>query len=289
TSSQVYQDFVTKVWNPVLKPSCAFGTCHSSPQSDFYLTCGDTDDQMRFNFLQASGFIVPMGTPIEQSEILLRPLSPQAGGVSHTGGIFFESRDDATWKAMRDWGNEVQQNPPPLFSRSAGQMFFEANVMPVLLKRGCVLEGCHSPDGFNDYRLRPGAQGFFAPLALKRNYEATLREFIALDTPDVKQSRAVKKPIFASSGGITHRGGPVLETPGQDISMPCPSPYNPATASAFCTLKEWHRIERQDHAALVSPLAQGDVVPLAFIARPPNDDTLLQFDTFRGGADLRLA
>ncbi len=83
--------------------------------------------------------------------------------------------------------------------------------MPKLLQRGCALEGCHSPDGFNDFRLRSGAQGFFSPFALKRNYETTLKEFMALDTVDVKQSRAVKKTIFASSGGMTHRAGPVLD------------------------------------------------------------------------------
>ena len=43
--------------------------------------------------------------------------------------------------------------------------------MPKLLQRGCALEGCHSPDGFNDFRLRSGAQGFFAP----RRSSATTR------------------------------------------------------------------------------------------------------------------
>ena len=72
--------------------------------------------------------------------------------------------------------------------------------MPKLLQRGCALEGCHSPDGFNDFRLRSGSKGSFAPLALRRNYEALLHEFMALDTVDVKQSRAVKKNIVADVG-----------------------------------------------------------------------------------------
>jgi hypothetical protein len=290
TNSAIYQEFVNNVW-PVVQKSCAFGTCHSSPQADFYLTCGGDDTQLRFNFVQAAGFVVPAPANVEQSEILLRPLSPQAGGVSHTGGAFFSSKDDPVWGVFKKWAIDVQMNPVNLLpAGSAGQMFFQANVMPMLLARGCALEGCHSPDGFNDFRVRPGAQGFFSPLALKRNYEAALQEFMALDTPDVKQSRAVKKPIFISSGGITHRGGPVLETPGHDVSETCPQPYDPTMApTAFCTLKEWHRIERQDHAAQVSALAQGDTVTLAFITRPPDDDSLLQFDNFRGGADLRLA
>ena len=92
--------------------------------------------------------------------------------------------------------------------------------MPKLLQRGCALEGCHSPDGFNDFRLRSGAQGFFSPFALTRNYETALKEFIALDTVDIKQSRAVKKTIFASSGGMTHRAGPVLDgsTPASNVA-----------------------------------------------------------------------
>ena len=288
TNSAQYQNFVNNV-QPILETSCAYGTCHSSPQSDFYITCGADDNQKKYNFLTAAGFVAPMGTAIEQSEILLRPLAPQAGGVSHTGGIFFQSRDDAGWKTIRDWALLVQMNPPPLFQKSAGETFFEDNVMPVLLKRGCVLEGCHSPDGFNDYRLRPGAQGFFSPLALKRNYEATLNEFIALDTPDVTQSRAVKKPILVDDGGITHRGGAVLETPGHTISEACPSPFDPAMSTPFCAIKEWHRIERQDHGAMVSNLGQGDTVTLAYITRPPNNDALVEFDTFEGGADLILA
>ena len=53
--------------------------------------------------------------------------------------------------------------------------------------------------------------------------------------------------------------------------------------------KEWHRIERTDRAASVSAMASGSTLPLAFVSRPPNGDTLLQFDNFAGGADLKLA
>jgi hypothetical protein len=146
--------------------------------------------------------------------------------------------------------------------------------------------------------------GFLSPGAMKRDYEATLDEFMALDTVDVRQSRAVKKTLSSSGSniGITHRGGGVLEDVGVSSDTPCPDPFpadydptlpysatNPKTARALCVLREWHRIERADHAALVSPMATGDVLPLAFVSRPPNDDDLLQFATYRGGADLKLA
>ena len=97
-------------------------------------------------------------------------------------------------QTIKAWAEQVQMaNPLGPVVKSAGQTFFEANVMPKLLQRGCALEGCHSPDGFNDFRLRSGSNGNFAPTALRRNYEAALHEFMALDTVDVKQSRAVKK------------------------------------------------------------------------------------------------
>ncbi len=294
-SNPAYQAFVQKggVQEKILS-SCAFATCHSSPQSDFYMTCGTDDAQSQYNFARAASFVTPMGVAVEQSEILLRPLAPPAGGVSHTGGVFFDSRDNDGWLAWKSWAELVQSNPPFTLTKSTGQQFFEANVMPKLLQRGCALEGCHSPDGFNDFRLRSGAQGFFSPFALQRNYETALKEFIALDSVDVRQSRAVKKTIFASSGGMTHRAGPVLDgfAPGSNVAdsaAPCPTPYDPTMSSDFCAVKEWHRIERQDHAADVSPMAAGDVIPLAFISRPPNGDNLLQFDTYEGGADLKLA
>jgi hypothetical protein len=294
--SDSYQRFVADV-APKLKESCAFASCHSAEQSDFYITCGDDDQQLRFNFLQATGFVTTAPLPFppppfippvpEQSEILLRPLAPEAGGVSHTGGTFFQSRSDATWLSWRDWAVAVQMDPPPEPAKSQGQKFFEAEVMPRMIQRGCALEGCHSPNGFNDFRLRPGAQGFFAPQALRRNYEATVNEFMAIDTVDVRQSRAVKKNIFPGSGGIAHRAGAVLE--GEASTETCPAVFDAAAASPFCTFAELHRLERADRGARVSPMAPGEVIPLAFVARPADPDSLLEFDTFRGGADLMVA
>src|SRR5205085_1941159 len=124
----------------------------------------------------------------------LRPLAPQAGGLSHTGGSFFTTREDPTWIKLRDWAALVQKNPVDTVGpRSAGENYFTDHVMPVLLRRGCAFEACYSPDGFNDFRLRPGAVGFLSHLAVRRDYETALQEFMSLDTPDVRQSRLVKK------------------------------------------------------------------------------------------------
>src|SRR5262249_5891931 len=60
-------------------------------------------------------------------------------------------------------------------------------------------------------------------------------------------------------------------------------------SSALCTLQEWHRLERKDRAATVSTMTNGSTLPLAFVSRPPDGDALVEFDTFRGGADLKIA
>ena len=301
TNSQAYQDFKANI-EPMLESSCASGSCHSSPQADMYLTCGqggsDPDAETAFNYAQVAGFVIgppadPTMVNIDQSEILLRPLAVAAGGVSHTGGTFFASRTDDTWLSWESWAKEVQAAPPLDYGpKTAGQTFFEANVMPKLLVRGCDLEGCHSPDGFNDFRLRSGAFGFFAPAALTRNYHALADEFMAFDTVDVKQSRAVKKNIVASSGGTTHRAGAILEDMGTSVDKACPQPFDPATATrAFCILQAWQQTERQDRIAAgsVSPMTAGSTLPLVFVARPKNGDDLLHFDSYEGGADLKLA
>ncbi len=308
TNATAYTTFQSDI-APFLANNCTYSTCHYSPQADFSLLCPDAPDAAKFNFVQAASFVAPKGRMVQGSEILMRPLSGLKGGINHTGGVFFEDRTDKTWLAWQDWATQVQDyavaNPLSTETKSTGRKFFEAAVMPKLLARGCALEGCHSPNGFNDYRLRPGALGFLSAGALKRNYEATVDEFMALDTIDVKQSRAVKKTILTSGPGavgITHRGSAVLEDEGTTSAMPCPAtfpdpfdptisydPAKPTSARAFCVLEEWHRRERADRAASVSPMATGDVLPLAFVSRPPSGDTLLQFDTYAGGADLKLA
>jgi hypothetical protein len=285
-SSAAYQQFAADI-EPLLVSSCAYSNCHGSEQADFRLSCADSELARDANFARAAAFIVAAPGSVEGSELLLRPLAPRAGGLSHTGGSFFTNREDLTWQSLKAWAQLVQQAPPTRPARSIGESFFVSDVMPVLLRRGCALEGCHSPNGFNDYRLRPGSVGFLSEVALTRNYETTLLEFMALDTPDVRQSRLVKKNLVPASGGITHRGGALLEGPGP-VDGTCPSPYDAASTSAFCTIAEWHRLERIDRADTVLPLEPGQSVPLAYVARPPDPDGPLEFDTFRGGADLKL-
>ena len=284
--SQAYQRFASTI-QPRLIASCGFGTCHGSPQADFFLGCALDEASADANYLRTASFIAASPQRVEESELLLRPLSPQAGGMDHTGGSFFISREDPLWQELRAFAELVRASPPVERGPSAGEAFFTEQVMPVLLRKGCAFETCHSPNGFNDFRLRPGAVGFLSRVAVHRNYETALHEFMALDTPDARQSRLVKKNLLPASGGIAHRGGALFE--GRGGAAPCSATYDAATASAYCTISEWLRLERQEQGDRLSPLQAGSTIPVAFVSRPPDPDGPVEFDTFRGGADLRLA
>jgi WD40-like Beta Propeller Repeat len=289
TSSQAFRDFANNV-EPVLTQSCAFATCHSAEQSDFFITCrgSGSDDATKFNFLEAQAFV---GNPPETSMILLKPLAPSAGGVGHTGGVFFANQSDATWNAFKSWATEAGISSL-LTNLSPGEQFFNDHVMPVLLQRGCALEGCHSPGAPNDFKLRAGSQGFFSAFSLAANYHAARHDFLVAEVPDVRHSRLVRKPITAMNGGMIHRGGPPLESagdpPGLDPSL-CPQPWTTAS-TAFCTVVEWHRLEREalitaNQADAMNP---GGALPLVWVDRPPTSDRLIDFDTYQPGADLRV-
>jgi hypothetical protein len=293
SSTQAFQDFANNV-EPVLTQSCAFSTCHSSEQSDFFLTCkgSGTDDATKFNFLEAQAFV---GNPPATSLILLKPLAPSGGGVPHTGGVFFPNQSDDTWKKLSNWANEVGAQQSGIMLTD-GQKFFNDFVMPIFLKRGCALEACHSPGSANDFKLRAGTHGFVSRFSLGSNYLAARREFLVPDVPDVRQSRVVKKPIvsMAEGGfGLTHRGGPPLQTPGDvptlNDPMACAQPFPlDGSATPFCTMVEWHRRERAalETANQADAMATGSTLSMVAVSRPPNADGPIDFDTYEPGADL---
>ena len=109
--------------------------------------------------------------------------------------------------------------------------------MPKLLVRGCALEGCHSPDGFNDFRLRSGAFGFFAPAALTPQLPRAGRRVHGLRH---RRRQAVAR------GEEEHRPpdraapptGPGRSSRTRlSATDPCPQPFDPATNTrAFCVL-----------------------------------------------------
>ena len=290
--------FTTDVM-PILKAhGCTSSNCHGAPQSDFYITCGDSPEELAFNFTQAWSFV---NTPVDDSQILRVPLALTAGGRGHTGGDQFPGTDDGDYNKIRDWASSVGlldfANGDPV------KQYFKDNVQPILLARGCQFQACHSPTATNDFKLRSGTQGFFSSLALEKNYELLRNDFMAMEFPDSRRGRAIAKalltddPRTSTVGGIQHRGGPVLETPGLAADPAgttiAPTTPNCATAPAsttpFCIIQKWVDMERAALGTQVQAMNMNDTIPIVYVDRPAGQGAgRLESDTFQGGADLRV-
>jgi hypothetical protein len=286
TTQGSFDTFKQSVQPILTAHGCTAGNCHGAPQSDFYITCGENDDELAFNFSQAWSFV---NMPVEDSQILRVPLAVGAGGRGHTGGDQFKSISDTDYVAIRTWAAIGKLD---FAGTDPGKAYFAKNIQPLLLQRGCSFPACHSPAATNDLKLRSGTQGFFSAVALEKNYELLKNEFMAFEFPDARRGRAVAKALIsngATAAGIAHRGGPVLETPGKpsDPTM-CTAP----TSSAFCAFQGWVDLERSQPAtaAQITPMDAGAAVTVVYVERPVAgaDVDRLGFDAFRGGAELRV-
>lgn len=288
TSNANFGTFKDKVQPILMQHGCTSSNCHGAPQSDFYITCGSDDTQLAFNFSQAWSFV---NTPVDDSQILRVPLAVAAGGRGHTGGDQFSGMSDGDYQTIHDWAQQVG-----VLDFAMGdpvKQFFKDNVQPILLQRGCSFMACHSPTATNDFKLRSGTQGFFSAVALERNYELLQNEFMAVEFPDARRGRAVAKGILTDDfrltgvGGIAHRGGSVLETPGGTPSDPAQCGVWAPGASPYCTIQEWITRERTALGPLVSPMNTNDQIEMVYVDRPAGQQAdRLQFDTFQTGAQL---
>jgi hypothetical protein len=275
--------------------SCAAGNCHGTFANSLYLTCGDTPEQLRWNYLVAEEYLAQ--TP-EQSELLRRPLSPAAGGSYHEGGVIFTSPSDSGYTTMTEWAKA--HGPPVVEVSDPGFLFFSQKVQPVLVKKGCTMVQCHSATMFHDYRLRGGSGGSFSLSATRKNYELSLAQ-LSLESEDPNASRIIRKNLYRPEvcsvagcdkpSGIAHRGGPLFE----DFRTETANPKLCADAKydfdngdldkipAYCVLSEWLKRERDVYK--LAPLSAVVYVrrPIGTVTRPQD------FDVYSPGADLRRA
>ena len=286
-----FDAFKSQVQPILTQHGCNAGSCHGAPQSDFYITCGETDDEVAFNFSQAWSFV---NNPVEDSQVLRVPLAASAGGRGHTGGDQFATTTDPDYVTIRGWASQIGKLE---FAKGDPvKEFFAQNIQPLLLLRGCSSQACHSPAATNDFKLRSGTQGFFSAVALEKNYELLRNEFMAIEFADARRGRAVAKGLLAvypgmdAVAGIAHRGGSVLETGGLPPDPATCGMFNPASSSAFCTFQEWITRERAALGDQVTAMDVGKPVPIVYVERAAGSASAdrLEFDAFHGGADVRV-
>jgi hypothetical protein len=275
-----YGTFTQRV-NPVLGESCAAGNCHGSASNSLYLTCGDTDEQRRWNYFAVGDYVA--ANP-EQSELLRRTLSQAEGGTYHEGGTIFNTPGDSGYQAILRWATE--KGGPTNVPTEPGFRFFADRVQPMLVKKGCMIVGCHSPSMFHDYRLRGGSGGHFGLPATRTNYELTLEQ-VNLASTDPDASRLIRKNLPLSEGGIRHRGGALLAASDPTLCD--------ATAAStgvlddqdpYCVIDAWLQLERTARRATAAQLSA-----VVYVQRPvpTGPDAPQDFEAFVGGADLLSA
>ena len=281
SSDPVAADFATFAArvNPVLGKSCAASNCHGSPANSLHLTCGDTPEQARWNYFAAQDY-VSSDPPL--SEIVRRPLSPAASGTFHEGGVIFGSSGDPDYQALLAWATE--KGGPTNAPTDAGFAFFAERVQPMLVRRGCMMLGCHSSAMFHDYRLSGGSGGHFGLPATRRNYDLTLEQ-LALESPSPEASRLFRKNLIPAPAGpgILHRGGSLLAEHPETCD-----PVESATGaldlqSEYCVLSAWFKLERDARMA-----GQAGLSGVVFVRRPPAPlpDSPQDYATFAAGAEV---
>lgn len=295
-SSADYATFASQV-SPMLGKRCAAGNCHGSPGNVLYLTCGDSGDQARWNYFAVSDYL---SADPQASEVLRRPLDPNAGGVYHEGGGVFESTSDPDYKALLEWA-KAKGGPP---AQDDNFMFFAHRVQPMLVKKGCMIIGCHAPAMGHEYRLRGGSGGQFGLATTRRNYLLTLEQ-VALETDEVNVSRLLRKnlePLYPNSPvpqvplGILHRGGALFgrgAAAGADGGAAAAGPPTCDDQQAetgdldaqqpYCVIKRWIELERAAKGAPLDPFSA-----IVYVKRPPapGQERPQDFGDFAPGADL---
>ncbi len=285
-----FSRFVAEV-QPVLVERCASASCHGAGLADLHLACGTDEAEQRWNYWIS---LQMLGPDPSASELLRRPLAVARGGTFHGGGDTFPGTDDPGYQAILGWAEELVSSAPEAVREAEitdGYRFFVNRVQPMLVRKGCMAMACHSPVSVA-FHLRGGAGGAFSRFARERNY-GMARSFLAVESPDPNQSRIIAKNLFPPDAhpdgdGIVHRGGPLLEDFFGGAARPEDCAGVDADAGdlnaipAYCVLARWHAIERT--AAGLAPLHH-----VAWVARPPGIGAATDFDTYRPGADLRIA
>lgn len=156
----------------------------------------------------------------EESDLLLYPLDQRLGGKAHQIAQVFVNRRDQDFQTLLHWVKSLSLQPEPVEPPSRAGLFFEEQVLPILVRKGCFLSSCHGPNTFNDFKLTPptpsrhtfaesnSSKGFLQENVAKnrRAAKGEILDFIARNA-ELEQSRLLQKALPLHDGGIPHKGG----------------------------------------------------------------------------------
>jgi hypothetical protein len=166
---------------------------------------GWTVEQSRKNFDVVTR-LINTASPAT-SRLLLKPLDPAAGGMGHTGGSFWKSRQDPEYLAILNW---ISSLPADRYVAKADAPldfdFFRACVQPVFAnaREGHIkCSNCHNA-GLIGFAPPPQDGKAWNDQEAKRAF-STISRLIIPGNPE--QSRFMLKPLHPDGGGsYAHNG-----------------------------------------------------------------------------------
>ena len=167
---------------------------------------GWTPEQSRMNFDMLTK-LIDTANP-ESSRLLRKPLAPAVGGLGHTGGTFWGSRDDPEYQTVLKWIRSFPTNryvaaaEPPLdftFFRSCVQRVFQTP------REGHIrCSNCHGVGQMGFAPVPAGGRTEWDDAEAKRAFNVITRLVIP---GNPEQSRFLLKPLHPDSGGsYAHNG-----------------------------------------------------------------------------------
>ena len=144
----------------------------------------------------------------EGSRLLLKPLDPEAGGMGHTGGTYWKSREDPEYQTVLKWVRSLPagrfvpaDTTPPDFE------FFRACVQPVFQnpREGHVkCSNCHNT-GIIAFAPPPANGKSWTEDEARKAFQVLMR-LIVPGNP--VESRFLLKPLHPDGGGSYAHNGP---------------------------------------------------------------------------------
>jgi len=167
-----------------------------------------TEEQSRRNFQVVSRLVVPNDP--DSSRLLRKPLAAEAGGAEeHTGGTFWESKDDPEWRVLAEWVTSAGPGAaPPATPPQPDFAFFRQCVQPIFTNprpNAVACTECHSGGGRMGFGRAPRDGRSWTEDESRASYDA-LMSFIEPGFPQL--SRFLHHPLNPRVGGdFMHNGG----------------------------------------------------------------------------------